>query len=93
MTGYADLSFVTNLPAVALDMETTPVDDGVRVKVTNNTNTVAYQIILKAFAKDGNLVAGPVWEDNFFSLIPGESRTVLCKAAGADIKLDGWNVK
>ena len=93
MTGYADLSFVSALPAVVLDMETKAVDGGIQVKVTNNTSTVAYQIILKAFAKDGNLVAGPVWEDNFFSLIPGESRTVLCKTPGADIKLEGWNSK
>ena len=91
MTGYADLSFVTNLPVAELKMETTPVDGGILVKVTNNSNVVAYQNILKAFAADGNLVPGPIWEDNFFSLIPGESRTVLCKAPGAEIKLDGWN--
>lgn len=91
MTGYADLSFVTNLPVAELKMETTPVDGGILVKVTNNSNVVAYQNILKAFTADGNLVAGPIWEDNFFSLIPGESRTVLCKAPGAEIKLDGWN--
>ena len=91
MTGYPDLTFVSKLPAAELSMETTPVEGGILVKVTNKSKVVAYQNILKAFAADGNLVAGPIWEDNFFSLIPGESRTVLCKAAGAEIKLDGWN--
>ena len=91
MTGYADLSFVTRLPAVKLDMETEPVADGILVKVTNNSDKVSYQNILKAFGEDGNLIAGPVWEDNFFSLRPGESRSILCKAQGAKITLDGWN--
>ena len=93
MTGFADLSFVSKLPETSLEMETSPVEDGIMVKVTNNSSTVAYQVILKAFAADGNLVAGPVWEDNFFSLIPGESRTLMCKAPGTDIKIDAWNFK
>ena len=52
---------------------------------------VSFQNILKAFGADGNLIGGPVWEDNFISLLPGESRTVLCTAPGAEIKLDSWN--
>ena len=93
MKSYADLSFVSKLPAAALQIETVPVHDGVEVKVTNNSKVVAYQIILKALSEDGNLVAGPVWEDNFFSLIPGESRTVMCKVPGAVIGIDGWNIE
>jgi exo-1,4-beta-D-glucosaminidase len=93
MTGYADLTFVSRLPQVMLDMETTPVDGGILVTVTNNGSAVSYQNILKAYDRKGNLVAGPVWEDNFFSLIPGESRTVLCSDPDVRIKLDGWNSK
>ena len=46
---------------------------------------------LKATGADGRLVGGPVWEDNFISLLPGESRTVLCRAEGAQISVDSWN--
>ena len=39
---------------------------------------------------NGNLIGGAIWEDNFISLLPGETRTVLCSAPGATIKLDSW---
>ena len=91
MTGFADLSFVTALPKADVSLETTPVDGGISVKLTNNSEVVSFQNILKAFGADGNLIGGPVWEDNFISLLPGESRTVLCTAPGAEIKLDSWN--
>lgn len=91
MTGFADLSFVTALPKADVTIETTQVDGGISVKLTNNSEVVSFQNILKAFGADGNLIGGPVWEDNFISLLPGESRTVLCTAPGAEIKLDSWN--
>lgn len=91
MTGFADLSFVTALPKADVSLETTPVDGGISVKLTNNSEVVSFQNILKAFGADGKLIGGPVWEDNFISLLPGESRTVLCTAPGAEIKLDSWN--
>lgn len=91
MTGFADLSFVSALPKADVSLETTPVDGGISVKLTNNSEVVSFQNILKAFGADGNLIGGPVWEDNFISLLPGESRTVLCTAPGATIKLDSWN--
>ena len=91
MTGFADLSFVSALPKADVSLETTPVDGGISVKLTNNSEVVSFQNILKAFGADGNLIGGPVWEDNFISLLPGESRTVLCTAPGAEIKLDSWN--
>ena len=91
MTGFADLSFVSALPKADVTLETTPVDGGISVKLTNNSEVVSFQNILKAFGADGNLIGGAIWEDNFISLLPGESRTVLCTAPGAEIKLDSWN--
>ena len=92
MTGYADLSFVTNLPKATVEMTKEVTEDGVLVKVENKSGVVAYQIILKAKCKCGKLKGGDIWEDNFFSLLPGETRTVLCKAKEADITIEGWNL-
>ena len=91
MTSWPDLSFVSALPAVELDMETEPVEGGTVVRLANNSKSISYQNILKVFGDDGNLVPGPVWEDNFISLRPGETRTVLCRVPEARIVLDGWN--
>ena len=91
MLSYADLSFVTALPKADVLLETAPAEGGVAVTLTNRSEVVSYQNILKATGADGRLVGGPVWEDNFISLLPGESRTVLCRAEGAQISVDSWN--
>ena len=88
---YADLSFVSALPRADVSMETSPVEGGVKVVLTNKSVVVSFQNILKAYGADGNLIGGAIWEDNFISLLPGETRTVLCSAPGATIKLDSWN--
>ena len=92
MTGYADLSFVTNLPKASVEMTTEATEDGVLVKVENKSAVVAYQLILKAKCDSGKLKGGAIWEDNFFSLLPGETRTVLCKEKDAKITVEGWNL-
>ena len=92
MSGYANLGFVTNLPKAKVEMTSEATDNGILVKLENKGAAVAYQLILKAVGSDGNLIGGAIWEDNFFSLVPGESRTVLCREKGADIILDGWNL-
>ena len=92
MTGYADLSFVSNLPKAAVEMTTEATDGGILVTVENKSDVVAYQIILKAKCSGGRLIGGAIWEDNFFSLVPGQRRTVLCTEKDADITLEGWNL-
>ena len=88
---YADLSFVSAMPKADVQITSTPVDGGIRVTLVNTSDVVSYQNILKATTADGELAAGPVWEDNFISLLPGETRTVFCRAEGVSIAVDSWN--
>ena len=92
---YASLAFVTALPQAKLEMEVEPAEDGFYVTLTNNTQVVAYQNILKALDEKGQLIPAVLWTDNFFSLVPGESRTVLCTlpegAQVAEWGFSGWN--
>jgi exo-1,4-beta-D-glucosaminidase len=46
--------------------------------------------ILKAKDAEGNMIVPAYWSDNFFPLLPGQTKTVTCKAdaAGANIELD-----
>ena len=92
MTGYADLSFVTALPKATVEMTTEAAEEGVKVTLKNNSSVVAYQLILKAKCGCGKLKGGAIWEDNFLSLVPGETRTVLCTEKEANITLEGWNL-
>ena len=92
---YGDLSFVTALPEAKLTMDVKKADGGYSVTLTNTSEGIAYQNILKALDQKGQLIPAVLWSDNFFSLTPGESRTVSCKlpegTAQAQIAFEGWN--
>lgn len=92
---YADVSYVCRLPEVALAMQVEPVSGGFLVSMENPSETVAYQNILKARDASGQLVPCTFWEDNFFTLLPGEKRTVRCTlpkgSKGVSIVHEGWN--
>ncbi len=94
ISSYSDLSFVTALPEAPVRMRSVPVEGGYRVTLSNDSPVVAYQNILKARDASGELIPGVLWTDNFFSLAPGESRTVRCRipaGSNATIALEGWN--
>ena len=92
---YADLSFVTGLPRTEVLMKTVANKRKYTVTLTNNSDVIAYQNILKAKDAAGELIPAALWSDNFFSLVPGESRTVTCTVPEgswpAAITFDGWN--
>ena len=44
--------------------------------------------ILKAKDADGNLIVPALWSDNFFPLLPGQTKTVTCKTDAADVKFE-----
>ena len=95
ISGYADMGFVSKLPQAALQMQTQTTAKGFSVRLTNSSEVVAYQNILKAKASDGSLVPAALWSDNFFSLAPGESRLVSCTlpegSGPASVSLSSWN--
>ena len=94
---YADLSFVCKLPGAWVKMDIEKTDGGYRVTLTNKSDVVAFQSILKALDGASQLIPGTFWEDNFISLRPGETRTVACTLPEgcneARITLSGWNIK
>ena len=84
ITRYADLGFAfTQAPA---EVEMTV--DGDKVTLTNKSDVIAYQNILKAKDAAGNLVAPANWSDNFFPLLPGQTKTVTCKAMAEGIHFE-----
>ena len=95
MNKYSDLSFVSALPATSVKMHASKTDKGFKVQLVNESDIIAYQNILKAKTPAGELVPEVIWSDNFFTLCPGESRTVTCRlpkdCGPVSISLDGWN--
>lgn len=102
---YADLSMLQELPKVKLQTsETVSAKEGktrVNVKVKNPTSHIAFMVYLDLKQGNSNESVVPVfWDSNYFTLLPGEERTVSVwvhtedlKGQKAVVKIGGWNVE
>jgi len=79
-----------NLPKTTLSMTR----QGNDVRVTNTGDKIAFMVNVQCYGADGKRLAPVHYSDNFFSLLPGESRTVEVEGvpSGADYKLQVWNL-
>jgi len=97
---FGDLTGLNSLPQVKLNASTISGNGTVQVTVSNPSNALAFMVHLRVTrGKDGEDLTPIFWEDNYFSLLPGESRTVMAKfdqssmdGKEAVVELDGWNV-
>jgi len=80
---YADQRFA--FPAEKADVTFTsePAEDGIKVTLVNNTPKISYINLLKVKDASGELVVPAFWSDNFFTLLPYETKAVTCKVEGA----------
>jgi hypothetical protein len=65
------------------------------VALKNESKSVAFFMHLRAVRNGTDEEIAPAfWEDNFVSLLPGESRTLTVSGLpdNPEIKLAGWNV-
>jgi exo-1,4-beta-D-glucosaminidase len=103
ITSYEDLSMLNQLKKVHLDASASvrhPAEgEEVQVQIHNPSGNLAFQVQLSVVNdKTGNEILPVLWDDNYFSLLPGESRIVSARyssAAAADrlrLEVNGWNV-
>ena len=64
------------LPEAKIKLTVAPARGGYDITVENKSEVIAYMNIIKAKAADGSLIPGVFYSDNFFCLMPGESRTI-----------------
>ena len=55
---------------------------------TNKSDVIAPMVILEAKDADGQLIAPAYWSDNFFAMLPGQSKTVSCKTETTDVHFE-----
>lgn len=101
---FADLSALNSLTKVTLlHRSSFTVGRGqheVTVELTNPTSTLAFNVEVSVLKKAAGLSVLPIfWEDNYFSLLPGETRIIKGYFATADlegdvpaVKISGWNI-
>ncbi|MCY3024473.1 MAG: beta-mannosidase [Planctomycetota bacterium] len=103
--GTADYRALQKLPLVKLDAASKVEDCGteklVRVNVANPAGHIAFFIQL-ALTKDrgGEEVLPVFWDENYFTLLPGETREVTARVATRDLggkkpvlEVGGWNIQ
>jgi exo-1,4-beta-D-glucosaminidase len=100
VTQHADLTALARLPVTTLALDRID-DSGVpgqaRVRVSNAGPALAFQVHLKLTEGPEGREATPVfWDDNYFALLPGESREVAVSytsraAARPLIEAAAWN--
>ena len=84
ITSSSDLRFAFAQKPADVEMTVTPQDGAYAVTLVNKSQVVAYMNILKAVDEKGNLVVPAYWSDNFFALVPGETKTVICRTNKAE---------
>jgi exo-1,4-beta-D-glucosaminidase len=101
---FGDLTELNDLPQVKLDAQAvTKMDAGknsTRVTVKNPSASVAFMVHLRMTrGKGGDDVTPIFWQDNYFSLLPGEQKEVTAtydssalEGKDAALEIDGYNV-
>ena len=77
---FTDLSFAFAQPEADIQMTVEAQDGKYTITLVNNSAVISYMNILKAKDADGELVVPAFWSDNFFPLLPGQTKTVTCRA-------------
>ena len=101
---FADLTGLNSLPLLKLDLTSSAHQEGrkgiVAMKVNNPSPSVAFQVHLRVTKGRGGDDLVPIfWDDNYFSLLPGEEKAVTATYDSADaegqapvLELEGYNV-
>jgi len=79
-SAYADLTGLSSLPPVKVTLRYSQSREGskqvIRAFVQNPSANLAFMIHLRLANKNGEDVVPIFWDDNYFSLLPGEKREV-----------------
>lgn len=102
---YADFTSLDDLPKVEIDREIyfshDTEEEFARVKLINGSDKIAFFLEMKIIDPDSGQSILPVfWEDNYVSLLPGETKTITARFPHRDANakdpkfvLSGWNLK
>jgi exo-1,4-beta-D-glucosaminidase len=98
---YEDLTQLSGLPPVKLKINASRASGpAISVNVSNPSQSLAFKVVLTIVNKrDGREILPVLWDDNYFELMPGESKTVNARYEKAQlqnvqaaVEVGGWNV-
>lgn len=96
----ADFKALNYLPPANVSVNTSVKEHLLEVTITDNSSAPAFFINLALKDNNGRTLFPVFWNDNYISLLPGESRTLTCSipdslqvGGGLQLVVSGWNVK
>jgi exo-1,4-beta-D-glucosaminidase len=102
---YGDFTSLNRLPKTSLRYSSETERQGdeflTHVTIKNPGKNLAFFVRLKAnSAATGDEILPVLWEDNYFSLLPGEERQITARHSASDVStakiavtVEGWNVR
>jgi exo-1,4-beta-D-glucosaminidase len=98
---FADFTALNTLPQAKVKVTSTFKPGAGQVVLANTSDKVAFFLELELTKGEGKDLVLPVrWEDNYLSLLPGESKTVKVAFTEGDlggakpvVGVKGWNVE
>ncbi len=98
---FADYTALDSLPLVQLKIASASKEGATTVTVSNPGRSLAFGVRLKVVRDtDREEILPVLWEDNYFALLPGETRRITAEYASKDlgkarpvVEVEGWNVK
>lgn len=103
--GIGNLKDITKLPSVKLATQTQTIKQGnhwvITTQLANKTKYVAFNIRLKVTGvNSGKRILPVIYNDNYFTILPGDKRTIEMTVENADthgekpdVKIEGFNVE
>ena len=86
ITRQPDLRFAFAREPADVELSVSPGAGEYAVTLTNRSQVISYMNVLKAKDADGRLVVPAFWSDNFFPLLPGQTKTVTCRTDAEDVR-------
>ena len=86
---------------LSYETETKGQESVAHVRVENPTDKLAFFVhVAMTKGRDGKEVLPVFWEDNYFPMMPGETKTIRAEYCLKDLgeaipalEIDGWNVR
>jgi exo-1,4-beta-D-glucosaminidase len=101
---YPDMTQLSHMPQTAVEWSTRVehggAEESIGITVRNTGKAIAFLVHASIHTRVGEEVAPILWDDNYISLLPGESRTITANVETRDLRgaepivsLEGWNIK
>jgi len=95
---FADFTALDDLPEAVLEVSASGDGAEVTVQLSNPTDALAFFVELRVVDAAGSSILPVLWDDNYVSILPGESRVLKARfpaeddVSGATLAVQGWNV-